>query len=77
MLKIGKDISKFYVHSYQPIETEELKNIIKERISKEGSNCNLNDIDVSLITDMSELFYYSKFDGDISEWDVSNVKRIN
>ena len=35
MLKIGKDISKFYVHSYQPIETEELKNIIKERISKE------------------------------------------
>ena len=77
MIKIGKDISKFYVHSYQPTENEELKNIIKERISKEGSNCNLNDIDVSLITDMSELFYYSKFDGDISEWDVSNVKSMH
>ena len=76
MIKIGKDISKFYVHSYQPTENEELKNIIKERISKEGSNCNLNDIDVSIIKDMSGLFCNSIFTGNISKWNVSNVENM-
>lgn len=41
---------------YQPKDLEELKSIIKEHIDKNGYNCDLNDIDVSNITDMRGLF---------------------
>lgn len=53
MIKIGKDISDWRIHTCQPQTKNELKDIIKERISKDGNDCNLNDIDTSLIIDMS------------------------
>ena len=52
---------------------EELKALINQRIEEQGPNCDLNDIDVSGITDMSFLFYKTEFDGDISQWNTSNV----
>ena len=73
-LKIGKNISSFSAYSCQPTTKDELKEIIKERISKEGPECDLNDIDVSQIDDVSYLFFESKFNGDISKWNVSNVE---
>ena len=73
-LKIGKNLSEWSAYSCQPKTRSELKEIIKDRISKEGLNCDLNDIDISLITDMSNLFDYSLFNGDISDWNVSNVQ---
>ena len=73
-LKIGNDISKFSTYAYRPTSKKELQDIIKIRIKKEGNNCNLNDIDTSLITNMSELFVDSIFNGDISNWDVSHVE---
>ena len=76
-LKIGKDISSFSIHSCQPKTKKELENIIDERISEHGVDCNLNDIDVSQITDMSCLFYHLEFNGDISEWNTSNVEKMN
>ena len=59
-----------------PKGKQELIKIIKDTISKEGPNCNLNFINVSNITDMSGVFSNSKFNGDISEWNVSNVKNM-
>ena len=54
-------------------DKKHLKELIEERIDEFGYNCDLNDIDVSQITNMSNLFRGSNFNGDISNWDVSNV----
>ena len=57
-------------YKYFPETKDELQDIIKQKIEKEGNECNLNDIDVSKITDMSFLFLdikLKKFNGDISE----------
>ena len=75
-LKIGKNLSKFSAYSCQPKTKNELVKIINDRISENGPNCDLNDIDTSLITDMYKLFYRSTFNGDISKWDVSNVESM-
>ena len=58
----------------QPKTKEELKQIIEDTIKEKGNECDLNFIDTSLITDMGYLFQHSKFNGDISKWNVSNVK---
>lgn len=60
-------------HTLFPKTKEELMEMIKDEIKKNGKYCSLNHIDVSEITDMSMLFYWSDFNGDISAWDVSNV----
>ena len=72
-LKIGKNLSKFSTYSCQPKTKQELTELIDERVSRLGSDCDLNDIDVSKIDDMSGLFFNTDFDGNISKWDVSNV----
>ena len=61
----------------RPGSKQELKKLIMDMISQFGFECNLNKIDVSLITDMSDLFAGTKFNGDISKWDVSNVKNMS
>ena len=60
-------------YNYHPKTKDELKDIINQRIKSEGNECDLNDIDTSNITDMSHLFRYSDFNGNISGWNVSNV----
>ena len=77
MIKIGKNLSEWSSYSCQPKTKDELKEIINDRISKEGPNCDLNDIDTSLIADMYDLFCGSEFNGDISRWDVRNVKDMS
>ena len=52
---------------FRPTNTRELKRVIAQSIIEYGPNCDLNDIDVSGITDMSRLFENSKFNGDISQ----------
>ena len=68
------------VGSLRPTNRDELMSLIIQRIKEQGSKCDLNDIDVSRVDDMSWLFSshgLDKFDGDISEWDVSNVRYMN
>lgn len=51
----------------------QLKTLIDANIKHFGNMCDLNYLDVSAITDMSSLFYQIDFNGNISEWNVSNV----
>ena len=74
-LKVG--VRNTTKHTLFPKTTDELKQMIKDEISKNGNECSLNHIDVSRITDMSELFYWSNFNGDISNWNVSKVTNMH
>ena len=51
--------------------------LINDRIAEFGPNCDLNDIDVSHITNMCSLFQGVEFNGDISQWDVSHVENMS
>ena len=50
-----------------------IKDTIKHSINVLGDECNLNFIDTELITNMECMFDSSKFNGDISNWNVENV----
>ena len=71
-----KLIIKKINYNYFPETKKELKTIIKQRIEQEGPEVDLNDIDVSKIKDMSDLFYGLNFNCDISNWNVSNVTNM-
>ena len=65
-------------HKYFPKTKDELIKVIHILLDK--GETNLNCIDTSNITDMSDLFYDSKFENiniDVSKWDVSNVKNMS
>ena len=74
-------------YTCQPKTKDDLQESIIQRIQDDGQECNLNDIDVSKITDMSDLFnanqfvngghkIFDDFNGDISLWDVSHVTNM-
>ena len=65
------------MYKYFPKTKEELQDIIEKRMEQEGNEVDLNDINVLEITDMSSLFEETNFNGDISKWDVSNVKDMS
>lgn len=72
-------VSESSVDNIQPRNKQDLIRIIKDRIREQGPKCDLNDIDVSRVTDMSGLFSshgLDNFNGDISGWDVSNVRTM-
>ena len=86
--ELDKAAEAIFKHKYFPKAKHELRKLINDRISREGTACDLNNIDVSGITDMSYLFAakdeheriihdrVAEFSGDISKWNVSNVTNM-
>ena len=75
-LHINKDIKSY---NYHPKTRDEFMTVVGKLIKERGYEADLNDIDTSEITSMSGLFFKSKFtgkNGDITKWDVSNVKNM-
>ena len=68
-LKVSKN-------QFKPKDSKELQEMIIDAV-KDDPKADLNFIDTSLITSMYSLFEDIDFDGDISNWDVSNVKDMS
>ena len=70
------------IYNYFPETREELKEILKERLAKD-KDADLNDIDVSKITDIGIVNGYGLFEGldphniKLDKWDVSNVTNMS
>jgi surface protein len=60
-------------YEYFPKTNKELKGLVEELISKYGYCVDLNNVCVSYINGFENIFFYEKkFNGDVSEWDVSS-----
>ena len=72
--------TKINKYNYHPKTKRELQDLLNRLIEERGNEGNFNDIDTSEITDMadlSELFSdVEKFNGYISNWNVSNVTNM-
>ena len=60
------------IASYKTNDSE-IHLLIEKCIEFFGPTCNLNWIDTSNVTNMKKLFWETEFNGDISQWNVSNV----
>lgn len=67
---------KVSANHYKPKDLKELIQIVKDAVA-DDNEADLNFIDTSLMTSMNSLFEDIDFDGDISNWDVSNVKDMD
>ena len=68
-------------YAFRPKTKNQLIKLMTKEIKENGNECSLNHIDVSGMTNFQMLFNDNKtlknFDGDISEWDVSNVEDMS
>ena len=60
-----------------PKDQDELERMIRNELNTHGNKADLNHIDLSKIGNLSGLFRYTSFNGDISKWDVSNVMNMS
>lgn len=72
---LDKDNTKDHLSHYEYTATDDtIRKIVKDILWAKGEDADLNNIDVSAVTNMSNVFDSMGFRGDISQWDVSNVK---
>lgn len=79
--KLGKNKVRKTTYNFYPKNKQELREIIKEKVKND--NFNFNDIDVSNVTDMSDLFFALDSNTrnkitklDLTNWNVENVENM-
>ena len=73
-----ENVGNSILYTYYPKDRNDLKILIEQLLNERGKDADLNDIDTSEITDMSNLFSYLEvYNIDISNWDVSNVTNMS
>ena len=74
---LSDETAKTHGGHYDIVATNDtIKKIVWDAIQEHGSKVNLNNVDVSNVTDMKNVFALTGFNGDVSEWDVSCVKTM-
>lgn len=75
MLTLNKDTFKY---KYYPKTYKELKDIVRQLLEERGPDADLNDICISDITDLSNLFQgLNPGNIKIDKWDVKNVEDMS
>lgn len=69
-------LSKSTKRSVVKATSDNIRSIVWDELNELGRDADLNHIDVSEVTDMDGLFSERHFCGDVSEWDVSNVRTM-
>ena len=70
---MSKENAKVHGHYDIVATNDNIKKIVWDAIEQQGDSVNLNNVDVSGVTDMTNAFALTGFAGDVSEWDVSAV----
>ncbi len=77
-LKLNKDSNYKPEYNYHPQTYNELKDLLRKLLKERGKDADLNDIDVTDVHEMWELFrYLDPHNIDISKWDVSTVRAFS
>lgn len=77
-LKLNKDSNYKPEYNYHPQTYNELKDLLRKLLKERGKDANLNDIDVTAVHEMWELFRdLDPHNIDISKWDVSKVRAFS
>ena len=79
----GEEREEDKIHAKEELQ-EKIQEIIRKTHPKKGDTIDLNHLDVSRVEDMSKLFYdnkkhinFTKYNFDVSDWNVSNVKNMS
>ncbi len=70
-------LRRYQVKPYKAATLGHLKRLIRSEMYMFGTHCDLNHIDVSLVTSLERLFWKTNFRGDISRWHVSQVTNMS
>ena len=74
---LDSEIASHVLYNYFPTSKKQLRQIIINLLNERGKDADMNDIDVSNITDMSNLFDgLDPYNIDISKWNVSSVTNM-